>query len=171
MALIQGNVPGIGTIEISQLALTITLGQHVLQCRTQTSTPDHWVNANQRQKPMRFDWLKRGHLRDKIEYLCESRRGHALPEKVGDSLLVGVDTRRKPHCIPFVALHGQNASAVKTGPSVEPHKSLEMPQVPAWLREHPSRRGIVAKGKGHERYDLIFLRSGDSRNARNGRRL
>ena len=147
MALIQGNIPGAGTIEISQLPLPITLGQHVLQqCRTPTSAPAHWINANQRQKPMRFGWLKRGHLRDKIEYLCESRRGHALSEKVGDPLLVGVDTRRKPHRIPFVALHGQNAAAVKTGPSVEPHKSREMLQVLARLGEHPSRWGIVAEG-------------------------
>ena len=37
MPLIQGNIPGAGTIEISQLPLPITLGQHVLQqCRTPT---------------------------------------------------------------------------------------------------------------------------------------
>jgi hypothetical protein len=32
-----------------------------------TSAPAHWINANQRQKPMWLRRLKRGHLRDKIE--------------------------------------------------------------------------------------------------------
>jgi hypothetical protein len=118
----------------------------LLNCRTPTSAPAHWINVNQRQKPVWLGWLKRGHLRDKIEYLCESRRGHALSKKVGDPRLVGMDTRRKPDGKPFVALHSQNAPAVKTGPGVEPDKGGEMPQVLVWLWEHPSRWGIVAEG-------------------------
>ena len=98
---------------------------------------------------MRFGWLKRVHLRDKIEYLCVSRRSHALSAKGGDPLLIGVDTRRKPHCIPFVALHGQNAAAVKTCPwCTAAQRKEEMPQVLVWLWERPSRWGIVAEGQG-----------------------
>ena len=106
---------------------------------------------------MRLRWLKRSHLLNEIEYLCEPIGFNAVLKQVSESFLVRFDTGRKPHGKTRAPRHRMNTPAVEGSACVEPHEGWIAGKVLAWVGVHPSRRRIVAGSKCHQRYDRIVV--------------
>jgi hypothetical protein len=78
-----------------------------------------------------------------------------------NSIIVGMDAGREPHCISRSAGHSVDSALLEGATRIELGEFREKNEVLLRIGEHPSRGRVSAKGKRHQSKDPLIIRAQD----------